>query len=269
MKPIKQSVEVITNICTHCVFCILFIYLGSTTMEISPPHFYQDESTRRVGNQTINQSMSLRENALAEIERDVSMFMVNYSQQVNEKLSAFRTQAVMNRQSFPSSNMLMLSKQSQPTGTILDDILPPPPTSKKLRKNSDSSMMGSENNQMNPSHSEDEGSSNDMIDCSASGEIIKKRRSKLPLKAVLILRQWLSDHVQMPYPSDIEREQLAQSTGLTIKQVQNWFTNTRKRFWSPWVRKSFRSSHVTKRIKSSSHSCLFLVIVFRLNVNVR
>lgn len=35
---------------------------------------------------------------------------------------------------------------------------------------------------------------------------------------------------QNPYPSASERHQLAQSTGRTLKQIQDWFSNRRVRF---------------------------------------
>jgi len=57
------------------------------------------------------------------------------------------------------------------------------------------------------------------------------RRSKLPVNAVNTLREWFINHVDYPYPNDAEKAELAQATGLTIKQTTNWFTNNRKRFW--------------------------------------
>jgi len=66
----------------------------------------------------------------------------------------------------------------------------------------------------------------------------KKRRSKLPLKAVLTLRDWFTNHVNHPYPTEAEKQDLASATGLSVKQCTNWFTNTRKRFWQPYLKKA-------------------------------
>lgn len=64
----------------------------------------------------------------------------------------------------------------------------------------------------------------------------KKRRSKLPKKAVSQLREWLLQHLDKPYPTELEKRMLAAKTGLTFKQTSNWFTNTRKRFVQPCKR---------------------------------
>eukprot|EP00472_Partenskyella_glossopodia_P009597 CAMPEP_0197522550 /NCGR_PEP_ID=MMETSP1318-20131121/7678_2 /TAXON_ID=552666 /ORGANISM="Partenskyella glossopodia, Strain RCC365" /LENGTH=173 /DNA_ID= /DNA_START= /DNA_END= /DNA_ORIENTATION= len=54
-----------------------------------------------------------------------------------------------------------------------------------------------------------------------------QRRRKLPRRAREILAGWFDDNVQDPYPSDDEREELIESTGLTSKQIHHWFTNRR------------------------------------------
>jgi len=72
----------------------------------------------------------------------------------------------------------------------------------------------------------------------------KERRSKLPLKSVSMLRQWFSAHVAHPYPTEMEKLQLADEAQLTVKQTTNWFTNTRKRFWQPYVKKKSLAKHV-------------------------
>jgi len=65
----------------------------------------------------------------------------------------------------------------------------------------------------------------------------KKRRSKLPLRAILIFRKWFTEHVRHPYPTPAEKKDLAREAGLSTKQTNNWFTNTRKRFWVPYMNK--------------------------------
>lgn len=57
----------------------------------------------------------------------------------------------------------------------------------------------------------------------------KKKRSRLPAQAVNLLRNWFSTHAASPYPSEDEKEILAEKSGLTITQVNTWFTNARRR----------------------------------------
>ena len=53
-------------------------------------------------------------------------------------------------------------------------------------------------------------------------------KSKLPKKATDVLKNWFLNNIQNPYPSHEAKEMLSKLTGLTRKQIQNWFTNSRK-----------------------------------------
>merc|ERR1712071_5596 len=57
----------------------------------------------------------------------------------------------------------------------------------------------------------------------------QKKRGIFPKVATNILRAWLFQHLTHPYPSEDQKKQLAQDTGLTILQVNNWFINARRR----------------------------------------
>lgn len=48
----------------------------------------------------------------------------------------------------------------------------------------------------------------------------KRRRGNLPKPVTDLLRAWLRDHVQHPYPTEEEKQMLMQQTGLTIHQVR-------------------------------------------------
>jgi len=53
-------------------------------------------------------------------------------------------------------------------------------------------------------------------------------KSKLPKKATDVLKNWFLNNIQNPYPSHEAKETLSKMTALTRKQIQNWFTNSRK-----------------------------------------
>jgi len=47
-----------------------------------------------------------------------------------------------------------------------------------------------------------------------------------------VLRKWFFDHFSHPYPEKDEKERLCNETGLTAKQLNDWFSNWRKRVWN-------------------------------------
>ncbi|GMN53764.1 hypothetical protein TIFTF001_022897 [Ficus carica] len=61
----------------------------------------------------------------------------------------------------------------------------------------------------------------------------KKKNGKLPKEARQQLLDWWSRHYKWPYPSEAQKLALAESTGLDLKQINNWFINQRKRHWKP------------------------------------
>ncbi|KAM0872743.1 hypothetical protein ACQ4PT_038522 [Festuca glaucescens] len=61
----------------------------------------------------------------------------------------------------------------------------------------------------------------------------KKKNGRLPRDARQKLLRWWQLHHVWPYPSELEKHALAESTGLDTKQINNWFINQRKRHWRP------------------------------------
>lgn len=46
---------------------------------------------------------------------------------------------------------------------------------------------------------------------------------------IKILKDWMTEHRDHPYPTEEEKEQLCQRTGLKAVQISNWLANTRRR----------------------------------------
>ncbi|XP_061406118.1 homeobox protein Meis1-like isoform X1 [Lethenteron reissneri] len=69
-----------------------------------------------------------------------------------------------------------------------------------------------------------------------------KKRGIFPKVATNIMRAWLFQHLTHPYPSEEQKKQLAQDTGLSILQVNNWFINARRRIVQPMIDQSNRTA---------------------------
>lgn len=63
----------------------------------------------------------------------------------------------------------------------------------------------------------------------------KRKNRTLPAEASKILKEWFLNHYQHPYPSEEEKKELQEKTGLSITQINNWFINKRVRIWRPLV----------------------------------
>ena len=77
--------------------------------------------------------------------------------------------------------------------------------------------------------------SDDKIEKLISKKNKKKRRGSLPKPSVEKLKTWLKAHLQHPYPSEAEKNDLVNETGLTLNQVVNWFINARRRIVQPML----------------------------------
>jgi len=56
-----------------------------------------------------------------------------------------------------------------------------------------------------------------------------RKRGKLPNSSTSVLKKWILQHWFHPYPSEEEKSTLCSETHLTITQLNNWFTNARRR----------------------------------------
>ncbi|KAG6007959.1 hypothetical protein E4U21_005320 [Claviceps maximensis] len=57
----------------------------------------------------------------------------------------------------------------------------------------------------------------------------RKRRGNLPKETTEKLRAWFIAHLQHPYPTEDEKQDLMRQTGLQMNQISNWFINARRR----------------------------------------
>ena len=57
----------------------------------------------------------------------------------------------------------------------------------------------------------------------------RKNGSRLSREAVKVLKNWLGDHADHPYPTDVEKDKLKETTGLKRSQISNWLANARRR----------------------------------------
>jgi len=88
-------------------------------------------------------------------------------------------------------------------------------------------------------------------DQATTQEIKKSKRrgkSKIPKKAITVLKNWLTEHFNDPYPSHSEKMNLATEAGITSKQVQNWFTNVRGRTWKKSYNEERFSNQIEERL---------------------
>ena len=69
---------------------------------------------------------------------------------------------------------------------------------------------------------------------SDDGKGIGKKKSKhniaLPKESIAVMKAWLYAHVDNPYPTQADKDLMSEETGLTVKQINNWFINARRRY---------------------------------------
>ncbi|KAI9259041.1 Homeodomain-like protein [Sporodiniella umbellata] len=95
---------------------------------------------------------------------------------------------------------------------------------------------------VSPSTSSSSSSSSSVL--TEPNQVKRKRRGNLPKEVTDYLRNWLLQHKRHPYPSEGEKTDLAQHTGLTANQISNWFINARRRILQPML----ESEHLCAQI---------------------
>ncbi|KAG0647445.1 PBX knotted homeobox 2 [Hyphodiscus hymeniophilus] len=85
----------------------------------------------------------------------------------------------------------------------------------------------------------------------------RKRRGNLPKETTDKLRAWFVAHLQHPYPTEDEKQELMRQTGLQMNQISNWFINARRRqlpamISNARVESDARSARVGDKIEGAS-----------------
>lgn len=101
------------------------------------------------------------------------------------------------------------------------------------------SLCGSTNEDGRDSASDEGNSNNNSQNGGHSANQQSNSKRKVPKvfskEAITKFRSWLFHNLTHPYPSEEQKKQLAQDTGLTILQVNNWFINARRRIVQPMI----------------------------------
>ena len=58
----------------------------------------------------------------------------------------------------------------------------------------------------------------------------KNERASVPTGSFKVLKEWLYAHQESPYPTALEKDLLLEETGLSMKQLNNFMINGRRRY---------------------------------------
>ena len=70
-----------------------------------------------------------------------------------------------------------------------------------------------------------------------------------------MLKGWMlsNEHFHYPYPKDEEKQQLVNATGITLKQLNNWFSNARSASGNPSSKSASGSARLRGLQASENH----------------
>ncbi|KAF0696125.1 Aste57867_13101 [Aphanomyces stellatus] len=79
-----------------------------------------------------------------------------------------------------------------------------------------------------------------------------RRSALLPPHVIKTLKDWMMspEHMEHPYPTDAEKKQLCEETGLDLSQLNNWFANNRKRLWKPTMANRSKAMYTNESIRN-------------------
>jgi hypothetical protein len=82
----------------------------------------------------------------------------------------------------------------------------------------------------------------------------EKKARKISEEARSFLLEWFNDHISHPYPTEEEKEEFSEKTGLTKKQIKDWFVNARMRYTPKEGRKKVTPKGIKKQTSPRSLS---------------
>lgn len=84
----------------------------------------------------------------------------------------------------------------------------------------------------------------------------RRRTTSLPSNTVEYLKSWMMspEHIAHPYPTEQEKLQIMNDTGIELKQLTNWFVNNRKRYWKPRVEARLKNIQLQMSAAATSSS---------------
>lgn len=80
----------------------------------------------------------------------------------------------------------------------------------------------------------------------------RKRRGNLPKETTDKLWAWFGAHLNHPYPSEDEKQELARRTRLQMNQISNWFINARRRQLPAMIKNARAESDATSLASARS-----------------
>ncbi|KAG6521045.1 BEL1-like homeodomain protein 9 [Zingiber officinale] len=153
-----------------------------------------------------------------------------YYQQVQDVITSFESVAGLSSAApYASIALKIMSKHFRCLKNIISDQLCQVNKGSKADAREDGSSFGLLNNGFL------QRAANTTDHALAAQPHIWRPQRGLPERAVSVLRAWLFEHFLHPYPTDVDKHNLAKQTGLTRNQVSNWFINARVRLWKPMV----------------------------------
>lgn len=78
-------------------------------------------------------------------------------------------------------------------------------------------------------------------DCSMSSYLYNEKKKQQRNRNTTVLVQWLENHTPNPYPTKQEKQHLAVMSGLSLRQLNDWFANARRNIkkigFDFWIKK--------------------------------
>eukprot|EP00238_Polyblepharides_amylifera_P012098 CAMPEP_0196598154 /NCGR_PEP_ID=MMETSP1081-20130531/94156_1 /TAXON_ID=36882 /ORGANISM="Pyramimonas amylifera, Strain CCMP720" /LENGTH=191 /DNA_ID=CAMNT_0041923807 /DNA_START=1298 /DNA_END=1873 /DNA_ORIENTATION=- len=74
--------------------------------------------------------------------------------------------------------------------------------------------------------------------------LVRSEKAKLPESAKKLMQDWCIQNLHNPYPTKEDKLKIAEKCDLDFTQIDDWFTNYRKRFWKKKI--EFQTQEVSE-----------------------